>query len=88
MIAVGAKHALGSKHSAYVPAPSDALTAKMFRDPSDPAGDGVGLSKLQFYSPQNFRLFTKSLQMTKIRASAPFGYYRCDTMPDPPGEAG
>jgi hypothetical protein len=91
LIAVGAERATGSKTSAYVPAPSQELTSRLFRDPDDPTGGGggIGLSKLQFYSPQNFRLFPKSLQQSVYPEAPQYNhYFSCQSMPNPPGNSG
>jgi hypothetical protein len=77
VIAVDARHAVDRLHSAYIPAPPDSLTGQMFRSPDSPQGDGVGLYKLQFYSPQNFQLFPEVLR----------DYMDCTHVPNPPGNA-
>jgi hypothetical protein len=82
VIAVGARHTVGSKHSAYVPAPPDDLTATLFSRP-DAREPGMGFSKLDFYSPQNFELFQYRLNMDDTS-----GYTFCGRMPNPPDEAG
>jgi hypothetical protein len=56
------------------------LTAKLFRDQNAPTADGVGLYRLEFYSPQYFTLHPKMLRMDDQD-----GFYRCDRMPSPPG---
>jgi hypothetical protein len=75
LIAVGARKTVGSGHDAYIPAPPDSLTGPMFRSPDSREGDGIGLYKLQFYSPQNFDMFPKVLNR----------YMDCPKVPDPPG---
>jgi hypothetical protein len=50
----------------------------MFRSPDSPQGDGIGLYKLQFYSPQNFHLFPKVLREGMD----------CSKVPSPPGTSG
>jgi hypothetical protein len=82
LIAVGARHTVDTLHSAYIPAPPDTLTSKLFRDPDAPQPGGIGLYKLQFYSPQNFHLFSPVLQQNGSK-----GYNYCQDMPDPPGNA-
>jgi hypothetical protein len=82
VIAVGAVQTVGSLHSAYVPAPPDSLTAKLFRGPDATVNPGVGFNKLDFYSPPRFRVFPTVLQMTGN------GYFEyCHNVPKPPGEA-
>jgi hypothetical protein len=81
VIAVGARHAVSSLHSANIPAPPASLTDEMFRSPISPKG-GIGLYKLQFYSTQNFDLFPKVLQQGRD------GYLTCQSLPDPPGNSG
>jgi hypothetical protein len=91
LMTVGAVKTVGSLHSAYVPAPPKELTDRLFRDPSDPKGGGLGLYKLQFYSPQNFRLFKTVLQQTNyapIFETTKYGYWTCQNMPNPPGNGG
>ena len=87
LIAVGGRHTVGSLHSAYIPAPPDSVTGRLFKDPSD---GGVGLNKLEFYSPQYFQLFPQVLQQSEppVRESWGYGYYTCQTMPNPPGNSG
>jgi hypothetical protein len=87
MMAIGTRHTVDSLHSAYVPAPTQSLTDKLFRDPDAQPAGGIGLYKLQFYTQQNFRLFGKSLQQTKP-SGLDWGYWTCQDMPDPPGNAG
>ena len=82
VIAVGARHTVLSLHSAYVPAPPDALTAKLFRDPSTVTG-GMGFYKLSFFSPRNFKLFEPVLQQTPG-----VGLEYCRNVPNPPDNAG
>ena len=86
LIAVGARHTVSSLHSAYVPAPPESLTGPLFRDPNSPLG-GIGLYKLQFYSPQNFHVFPQVLQQTRPTPESNNGYWKCQSMPDPPGNA-
>jgi hypothetical protein len=86
VLAVGARHAVGSKHDAYIPAPPASLTDLLFRDPASPQGGGIGLSKLDFYSPQHFQVFSRVLQQAD-RGDG-YGYYTCQSLPDPPGNSG
>jgi len=91
LMAVGAEKTTGSLHSAYVPAPPETLTDKLFRDPDATQRGGIGFYKLQFYSPQNFRVFPKILQQTRpsrAGATLDWGYWTCQDMPNPPGNAG
>ncbi len=85
VLAVGARHAVGNLHSAYIPSPPDSITGPLFRDPASPQG-GIGLYKLDFYSPQHFEVFPEVLQQGDGKDG--YGYYRCSTMPDPPGNSG
>lgn len=78
VIAVGARDTVGTLHSAYVPAPPDSLTVPLFRSPDSPQGGGIGLYKLQFYSPQNFEMFPRVL-LNRVA---------CSSVPDPPGNSG
>lgn len=86
VLAIGARHTVDNLHSAYIPAPPDSLTGPMFRDPAAPQGGGIGLFKLNFYSPQNFHVFPKVLQQSD-RGDG-YGYNYCQSMPDPPGNSG
>lgn len=85
VIAVGARHTVGSKHDAYIPAPPASITSPLFRDPAAPEGGGIGLYKLDFYSPQFFSVFPQVLQQR--RGSGAYGYYTCQSLPDPPGNS-
>jgi hypothetical protein len=86
LFAVGARHTVGSLHDAYIQGPPDSLTAKMFNDPTDSTVKGVGMYRIQLYSPQNFRLFPTVFQQTNP-ADNGYGYWTCQDMPDPPGNA-
>jgi hypothetical protein len=88
VFAVGGRHTVGKLHDAYVPAPPDSLTGQMFRDPGAAPGGGIGLFKLNFYSPQNFRLFPRVLQQSAGTGLLAPGYRYCTSMPDPPGNSG
>jgi hypothetical protein len=58
VIAVAAAHAQGSLHSARIPGPPASLTEPLFRVTTDPLGGGMGLNKLEFYSPRlGYRYF-------------------------------
>jgi hypothetical protein len=89
LIAVGARRAVSSLRNAHVPAPPESLTESLFRDPTSPRA-GVGLYKLQLFSPQNFELFRHSLQQKwdHTIVSREFGFWICPKMPDPPGNSG
>ncbi len=87
VLAVGARNAVDHLHDAYIPAPPDSLTGPLFRDPAAPQGGGIGLFKLNFYSPQNFQVFPEVLQQVH-RSDDPYGYHTCQSMPDPPGNSG
>ena len=84
LMAVGATRATGSLNDAHVPAPAQRLTDRLFRSPRHRASDGIGFYKLQFYSPENFRVFPRVLQQTRPSGD-PYGYWTCQNMPDPPG---
>ena len=88
LIAVGGRHAMSSLRSAYIPAPTDNVTASLFKDPNGPGG-GVGLYKLQLYSPQNFEVFPTILQQKwdHTIVSKEFGFWICPKMPNPPGNS-
>jgi hypothetical protein len=85
LIAVGARQTTGKLHDAYVPAPPESITGPLFRDPASPKG-GIGLYKLDFYSPQHFEVFGEVLQQRS--GGDGYGYYSCQSMPDPPGNSG
>jgi hypothetical protein len=85
IIAVGGRHAVAHLTSAFIPSPPDTLTAPLFKDSSQ---GGVGLYRLQFYSPQNFHLFPQVLQQTERGTPRENGYWTCGSMPDPPGNSG
>ena len=81
VMAIGGEKTVLSGHDAYVPAPSQRLTDKLFKDPRVPPFDGVGLNKLEFYSPQYFKPFPRVLQQD----STGLGLRYCRDMPSPPG---
>jgi hypothetical protein len=82
VIAVGARHTVLSLHSAYVPAPPDALTTKLFSEPTTLKG-GMGFYKLDFFSRPNFKVFGTVLQQT-----SGVGLEFCHNVPNPPDNAG
>ena len=87
LMAVGAKKAVGSLHGAYIPAPTQELTDKLF---GNPLSGGMGFNRLEFFSTQNFRVFPKVLQQTTqvILKNNIYGFWTCQTLPDPPGNGG
>jgi hypothetical protein len=87
VIAVG-RHAVGSGSDAYVPAPPDTVTGPLFGKTNL---GGMGFYKLQFYSPQNFKLLPQVLQQEyeiHVLQAIGFGYYWCSHVPDPPDTSG
>ncbi len=86
LFVVGARNAVGSKHDAYIPSPRENLTGPMFEDPESEGG--IGLYKLELYSPANFRVFSPVLQQSWVKEPGEFGYDNCSKMPDPPGNSG
>ena len=86
LFAVGAVHTVDTLYTAYIPSPPDTLTDPLFRDPAHPSG-GIGLYRLSFYSPQNFRVFKVVLQQ-HFDGATNRGYWYCDSMPNPPDNAG
>ena len=83
VMAIGGSKTVGSGSGAYVPTPSEKLTDKLFKAPGaypDP-GDGIGLSKLEFYTPRYFELYPRVLQQD----STGLGLRYCRDMPNPPG---
>jgi hypothetical protein len=87
LMAVGATRATDKLSRAHVPAPTQALTDRLFRSPAVRPSGGIGLHKLQFYSPQNFRVFGRVLQQEKHTVTGPYGFWTCQSMPNPPGNA-
>ena len=81
VMAIGGERTVLSGHDAYVPAPSQKLTDKLFKDPGLPPGDGIGLNKLEFYSSRYFKPFPRVLQQD----STGLGLRYCRDMPNPPG---
>lgn len=73
------------------------MTDPLFKSPSN---GGIGLTKLDFYSPRNgFRLFPSSPKRRSVQvghdwnslSQFPFGrpdVIECVRVPDPPGNAG
>ena len=86
LMAVGGKHTVGRLHGAYVPAPLEDMASKLFRDPKDLTPGGIGLYKLSLFAPPAFRVFPEVLQQ-KAPSGNPYGYYTCQDMPNPPGNA-
>jgi hypothetical protein len=82
LIAVGARYTRGTTRDAYIPAPPDSITKPLFREPSEAGGGGIGLYKLDFYSPQFFEVFG-----TRLRARNG-DWLPCTGVPNPPGNAG
>jgi len=87
LMAVGARKTVGRLHSAYVPAPPEDMTSKLYRDPKALTAGGIGLYKLSLFAPPAFGVFPKVLQQTSPSGN-PYGYWTCQDMPDPPGNAG
>ena len=86
LMAVGGKHTVGRLHGAYVPAPLEDLAGRLFRDPKDLTAGGIGLYKLSLFAPPAFRVFPQILQQTSPSGNA-YGYWTCQDMPNPPGNA-
>ena len=78
VIAIGARHTVGRLHDAYIPAPPESVTGPLFRAIDSPQGDGIGLYKLEFYSPQNFYMYPRPLSQG----------IACSGIPDPPDNSG
>src|SRR5258708_7256010 len=66
--------------------PTPALLEPMFRDPDDPKGGGIGLYRLEFYSPKRFQLFGKVFQQVLVGRELGFRY--CNDIPNPPDNSG
>jgi hypothetical protein len=88
LIAVAAVHATGNGTSARIPGVPESIVAALF-NPVDTGG--LGLNKLQFYSPRNgFRYFPEAPsrppdnQFYGLDRSG----LRCEILPDPPGNSG
>jgi hypothetical protein len=98
-IAVAQVHAQGSKGSARIHGPPGPITDSLFKDPS--AG-GLGLQKLDFFSPRNgFRYLpgepakdaghkdgAHNWNTLSPFPTAPAGGMACSRMPDPPNNSG
>jgi hypothetical protein len=97
-IAVAAAHATGSLHDARIPGIPPSVADNLFKDQSS---GGIGLNKLEFYSPGNgFRFFPS--EPTRLSTSAPSGNWnslnqfplgrptviQCGDIPDPPNNSG
>ncbi len=87
IIAVAAVHATGNASGARIPGVPNSIAAALF-NPVDE--DGLGLSKLQFYSPRNgFKYFPEAPSRP---APGTFNGLdqsgvRCELLPDPPGNS-
>jgi hypothetical protein len=87
-IAVAQEHATGNGHDARIPGIPASITNTLF-DSVDK--DGLGLDKLQFYSPHNGFRYLPSAPSRP--ASGTFNGLdqsgvRCELLPDPPGNSG
>jgi hypothetical protein len=100
VIAVAAANATGSKHDARIPGPPGSLTEPLFRAPTDPRGGGIGLNKLEFYSPRlGFRYFPPEpardaghrdshKNWNTLYPGNGHNPIRCADVPEPPGNSG
>ncbi len=97
-IAVSMEHATGSLHSARIPGIPAPVADNLFKDPSN---GGIGLTKLEFFSPGNgFRFFPSDPK--RLSTSSPSGNWNsltrfpqggsfvieCPDIPDPPNNSG
>jgi hypothetical protein len=87
IIAVAAVHATGNASSARIPGVPNSIAAALFNSVDK---DGLGLSKLQFYSPRNG--FTYFPDAPSRPAPGTFNGLdtsgiRCELLPDPPGNS-
>jgi hypothetical protein len=93
IIAVAAEHAVGSLHEARIPGVPASITDKLF---TSPATGGLGLNKLQFYSPRNgFRWFPQYPGTSGDNTLHQYPYsddpgqrIRCVDIPNPPDNSG
>ena len=93
-MAVGGEHATGHESSAHIPSPPASIIDPLF---APTALGGLGMKKLEFYSPRLFRLFpaepTKQFNViynpyfTLATLSPDFPIY-CDNLPNPPDNSG
>jgi hypothetical protein len=97
-IAVAQANATGRLHSARIPGVPAKVADVLFKDPSS---GGIGMTKLEFYSPSNgFRWFPSEPSRKSISDRSgdwntlnqfPTGrptVIHCNAIPDPPGNAG
>jgi hypothetical protein len=88
VMAVGAVRATGSQNAARIPTPPGAVVDPLF---APPALGGLGMRKLEFYSPRLFRLFPADPARGRAGSLAlqtPDIERLCSTLPDPPGNSG
>jgi hypothetical protein len=77
-VAVAKASYLGSGGDAYVPGIPDTITNELFKPL---AAGGLGLNKLEFYSPRNGFRYVSLNGLRQASGIAPF----CAEVPDPPG---
>jgi hypothetical protein len=88
VIAVGGADAQGHTDSARIPSPPGSFMDDLFRPP---ALGGVGMKKLEFYTPRLFRYFRDDPR--KGDSTFAWDYEtvaspECDRLPNPPGNSG
>ncbi len=89
VMAIGGVHATGSTDGARIPTPPATVVNPLFEST---ALGGLGLKKLEFFSPTLFRLFPSNPERTnneRVSLGADTGGqgYRCMAIPDPPGNS-
>ena len=87
VMAVGAVHATGSQGAARIPTPPATVVDPLF---APPALGGLGMRKLEFYSPRLFRLFPAEprrgvIASYSLSLPTPDTKRLCSTVPNPPG---
>jgi hypothetical protein len=96
LIAVGAVHAVGHVGNARIPSPPANVADELFQPLSQ---GGLGMSKLEFYSPPRFRFFPPDPHRRWVpgqRIYRPDPYEmsfdratpQCRRIPNPPGDSG
>lgn len=89
VMAIGATHTVGRQEDAYIPAPPGDVMDPLFKPV---AAGGVGMVKLEFFTPRLFRYFRDNPRFGDSRLAFPSPNAESPDclggFPDPPGDSG
>jgi hypothetical protein len=87
VMAAGEVHARGSQNAARILGPAGTVVDPLF---APPELGGLGMQKLEFYTPSRFRLFPPNPApgATVMSFRNPNDVPSCPAIPDPPGDSG